>query len=203
MSHPKHADSDHPIHGLISRRWSPYSFADQDVASEDLVAIFEAARWAPSSYNEQPWRYILARRSDTKAFEQLLSCLMEGNQLWARYAPVLVIGVAMLKFARNGKPNKAAFHDLGLAVGNMCTEATARGLYVHQMIGIVPERVRELYSLPTEVEPLTALAIGYLGDGSNLPETLQERDRRPRERHPVTSFVFQGSWGNSGELDDR
>ena len=202
MTHPKHANSAHPIQELISRRWSPYSFADQDVANEDLLAIFEAARWAPSSYNEQPWRYILARRADTRAFDKLLSCLVEGNQVWARYAPVLAVGIAMLKFARNGKPNKAASHDLGLAAGNMCVEATARGLYVHQMIGIVPERVRELYSVPQEAEPLTGLAIGHLGDGSNLPEPLQERDRSARERHPVTSFVFQGTWGNAGELDD-
>ena len=201
MTHPKDADTDHPIQTLLSRRWSPCSFADKDVTSEDLSAIFEAVRWAPSSYNEQPWRYIQARRSDPAAFEQLLSCLTEGNQAWAKHAPVLVIGIAMLKFARNGKQNKAAEHDLGLAAGNMCVEATARGLYVHQMIGLLPARVRELYGVPEEAEPLTALAIGYLGDGSNLPEALQERDRRPRSRHPVTSFVFEGSWGKQAEMD--
>lgn len=200
MNHLKHADTDFPIEALLSRRWSPYSFSDKDVAKEDLLAIFEAARWAPSSYNEQPWRYILARQSDSEAFEKLLSCLVEGNQIWARNAPVLVIGVAMLNFTRNGKPNKAAIHDLGLAAGNMCVEATARGLYVHQMIGIVPERVRELYRVPEEAEPLTGLAIGYLGDGSNLPEASQERDRDPRPRRPVTSFVFEGSWEEQAEL---
>ncbi len=201
MTHPKDADIDHPIQSLLSRRWSPCSFADKDVTTGDLLAIFEAARWAPSSYNEQPWRYILAPRSAPAAFEKLLSCLVEGNQAWAKHAPVLIIGLAMLNFARNGKPNKAAKHDLGLAAGNMCVEATARGLYVHQMIGIVPERIRELYRVPEEAEPLTALAIGYLGDGSNLPETLQERDHSPRSRHPVTSFVFEGAWGEQTVME--
>jgi nitroreductase len=169
---------------------------------EDLLGILEAARWAPSSYNEQPWRYILARRSDREAFEKLLSCLVDGNQAWAKHVPVLLIGVAMMKFARNGKPNKAAAHDLGLAAGNMCVEATARGLFVHQMIGIVPERVRELYSVPEDAEPLTAVAIGYLGGGGDLPPALQERDRKPRERRPVREFVFEGSWDQPARLDD-
>jgi nitroreductase len=200
MAHVKDAQADHPIESLLLGRWSPYGFADADVSTEDLLGILEAARWAPSSYNEQPWRYILALRSDSAAFEKLLSCLVEGNQVWAKYAPVLLIGVAMLKFSRNGKPNKAAAHDLGLAAGNMCAEATARGLFVHQMIGIVPERVRELYGVPEGAEPLTAMAIGHLGDGSDLPEAIQERDRGPRARRPVTEFVFGTAWNQSARI---
>ncbi|MFQ5671189.1 MAG: nitroreductase family protein [Acidobacteriota bacterium] len=195
MSHVKHAKTDHPIEKLLSLRWSPYSFADKDISPEDLRALFEAVRWAPSSYNEQPWRYIVARRLDSAAFGNLLSCLVEANQIWARHAPVLAIGVAMLNFARNGKPNKAAFHDLGLAAGNLGVEATARGLCLHQMIGIFPERARELYKIPDEAEAFTALAIGYPGDGRNLPEDLQARDRSPRSRRPGTSIVFEGTWG--------
>ncbi len=197
MNDAKYADTDFPIEPVLSGRWSPYSFADEDVAQADLAAIFEAARWAPSSYNEQPWRYIVARRSDSDTFANILSCLVEGNQSWATHAPVLVIGVAMLTFSRNGKPNKAAAHDLGLAAGNICVEAAARGLYVHQMIGIVPERVRELYGVPEDAEPLTALALGHLGDGSDLPEAIQARDRAPRTRHPIAAFVFEGSWGRA------
>ena len=194
MAHEKEGVPDHPIESLLSRRWSPYSFADKDVAAEDLLGILEAARWAASSYNEQPWRYIVARRSDSEAFEKMVSCLLEGNQSWARQAPVLLIGVAALNFSRNGKPNKAAIHDMGLAAGNICIEATARGLCVHQMIGIIPERVRELYGVPENAEPLTALAIGYLGDGSNLPPDIQERDRGPRTRRPISEFVFGDRW---------
>jgi nitroreductase len=202
MVHRKEAHPDHAIESLLTRRWSPYSFAETEVPLEDLQGILEAARWAPSSYNEQPWRYLLARRSDPAAFEKLLSCLVDANQVWARSAPVLLIGVAMLKFSRNGKPNRAAAHDLGLAAGNMCVEATARGLFVHQMIGILPERVRALYSVPEGAEPLTAAAIGYLGDGSNLPTALQERDRDARARRPVRAFVFENSWDRPALLDD-
>jgi nitroreductase len=202
MTHVKEAQPDYPIEALLARRWSPYSFAERDVPLEDLQGILEAARWAPSSYNEQPWRYLLARRSDPAAFEKLLSCLVDGNQAWAKSAPVLLIGLAIVKFARNGKPNAAAVHDLGLAAGNICVEATARGLFVHQMIGIVPERVRELYSVPEDAEPLTAVAIGHLGDGSNLPAALQERDRDPRARRPVRAFVFENSWDQPTRLDD-
>jgi nitroreductase len=200
MTQDKEAHTDYPIEESLAKRWSPYSFADRDVATEDLLAILEAVRWAPSSYNEQPWRYLLARRSQPEAFAKLLSCLVEGNQVWAQHAPVLLIGVAMLAFLRNGKPNKAALHDLGLAAGNLCVEATARGLFVHQMIGIVPERVRELYGVPEGAEPLTAIAIGYLGDGGNLPEALQERDRTPRSRRPISAFVFENAWAEPTEI---
>ena len=195
--HEKHAHPDPAIHPLLAERWSPYSFADRDVADEDLLALFEAARWAPSSYNEQPWRYLVARRADAADFAAILSCLVEGNQGWARAVPVLAIGVAMTRFSRNAKPNKAAHHDLGLAAGNLCVEATARGISVHQMIGIVPERVREVYGLPEDAEPLTALAIGYLGEAAALPEGMRERDLGARSRKPVESFVFAGRWDNA------
>src|SRR5262249_4945940 len=104
MAHEKDARPDHPIQPVLARRWSPYVFADTEVSTTDLCAILEAARWAPSSYNEQPWRYLLARRSDPQRFEKLLSCLIEVNQTWAQHAPVLLVGVAVLTFARNGKP---------------------------------------------------------------------------------------------------
>ena len=201
MPHVKDAHPAHPIEPQLAKRWSPYSFADKDIANDDLLAILEAARWAPSSYNEQPWRYILARRSHPAAFEKLLSCLVEANQVWAKKAPVLLVSVAMLTFARNGNPNKAAQHDLGLAAGNMSVEATARGLFVHQMVGIVPERVRALYALPEGADPLTAIAIGYLGDGSDLPEELQARDRTLRSRRPLSEFVFENVWNEPLQAD--
>ena len=196
----KQAHPNVPIHELIASRWSPYCFSTKPVAAADLHAIVEAARWAPSSYNEQPWRYILAQSSDRVAYEKLLSCLVDGNQAWAKYAPVLTIGVVVTMFARNGKPNRAAQHDVGLAAGNICAEATARGLYVHQMIGIVPERVRELYGVPAEAEPLTAIAIGYRGDGAEMPEAMRELDGKPRTRRPVEEFVFAGTWQQPAKL---
>src|SRR5271166_6024561 len=117
------AATDHPVQELIAARWSPYAFADRPVAKEDLRSLFEAARWAPSSYNEQPWSYVVATRDDAEGFGRLLSCLVEGNQAWAKGAPVLALGCTSLLFARDGKPNAAALHDLGLASANLCLEA--------------------------------------------------------------------------------
>jgi nitroreductase len=190
----KQADPNHPIHELISQRWSPYGFADRPVAESDLAALFEAARWAASSYNEQPWRYLVARRSEQEAFERLLSCLVEANQAWAKAAPVLALGIASTRFARNDRPNKAALHDLGAASAQLTFEASHRGISVHQMIGIDPERAREVYSLPEGVEALTGLAIGYAESPERLPDPFRERDTTPRTRRALEEFVFEGEW---------
>ena len=183
------AAPDHPVHELIAARWSPYAFADRPVAKEDLLALFEAARWAPSSYNEQPWSYLVATKDDPGAFATMLSCLVEGNQVWAKAAPVLALGCTSLNFARNGQPNAAAEHDLGAASTYLSLEATARGLLVHQMIGILPDRVRELYQIPDGFRPLTGLAIGYVGDPNTLPEKYREHDLGPRQRTPLTCVL--------------
>lgn len=200
MNVEKHATPAHSIHELIARRWSPYAFADRPVADADLRSIFEAARWAASSYNEQPWHYIVATKSNAAEFERLLSCLVEGNQAWAAAAPVLALGCIRLNFTRNGKPNPAAQHDLGLASATLTLEATSRGLFVHQMIGILPDKAREVYSIPEDVLPLTGLAIGYAADPSAVPEKLRERDLARRSRNPLSQIVFGGQWGASAEL---
>ena len=200
MTSKKAAATDYPIEEILSRRWSPYCFGDRLVSQEDLRSIFEAARWAASSYNEQPWRYIVATKKDPQEFQRVLSCLVEANQLWAKNAPVLALGCASLNFALNGKPNAAAIHDLGLAAGNICAEATARGLWVHQMIGILPDKARETYSIPNDVQPLTALAIGYAADPQTMPEKLRDRDLAPRQRKKLTEFVFGGAWGHASGL---
>jgi nitroreductase len=187
--------TDYPIHDLIASRWSPYSFADRSVSDEDLRALFEAARWAASSSNEQPWSYIVAKKEETSEFERLLSCLVEANQVWAKAASVLALGISRLNFTRNEQPNRAAVHDLGLAAGNLVLEATARGLVVHQMAGILPEKARALYSIPDGYEPLTGIAIGYAGDPADLPQELRIRDGARRPRKPLKEFVFGGRWG--------
>src|SRR5262245_56528100 len=197
MNPIKQASPDHPIHELLTRRWSPYAFSDRPVSDDDLRSLFEAARWAASSYNEQPWRYIVATKADPARFERLLSCLVEANQAWAKAAPALALGCTSLGFALNGKPNAAAVHDLGLASANLTLEATARGLCVHQMIGILPDRAREVYGIPEGVQPLTGLAIGYEGDPQQLPEKLRERDLALRTRKPLSEFVFTGKWGTA------
>ena len=191
------AETKYPIQQVLAARWSPYAFAERSVSQADLRSLFEAARWAPSSYNEQPWSYIVASKENAAEFARLLSCLVEGNQAWAKAAPVLALGCTSLNFKLNGKPNAAAQHDLGLASGTLLVEATSRGLVVHQMIGILPDRARELYQIPADIQPLTGLAIGYEGDINSLPENIRERDRARRGRKSQAEFVFTGKWGTA------
>jgi len=199
----KIASPDYPIQKLIADRWSPYAFADRPVPETDLTSLFEAARWAPSSYNEQPWTYFIATKKESSEYERLLSCLVPANQVWAKAAPVLVLGVVSLRFSKTNKDNRAAVHDLGLASANLVLEATARGLSVHQMAGILPETARELYKIPAHSEAWTAMAIGYAVNADALPDGWRERDLAPRQRKPISQFVFTGTWGQSSPLSQR
>ena len=196
----KKAVTDYHIIKVLAERWSPYGFADKPVAAADLLSLFEAARWAASSYNEQPWSYIVAFQDNSQEFGRLLSCLVEPNQAWAKTAPVLVLGVVSLRFAKNNKDNRAAVHDLGLASANLSIEATSRGLSVHQMIGILPDNARAVYQLPEHFEAWTALAIGYQADPALMPDELKERDLAPRQRKPLKDFVFANQWGKTSPL---
>ncbi len=193
MSEIKQPQLDHPIERLLAERWSPYAFEDRRVEGADLAALFEAARWAASSRNEQPWRFLVATRDDPEQHARLASCLLEGNHAWAHVAPVLVLALIRTDFTYNGQPNRTAGHDLGLAVGNLTVEATARGLAIHQMAGILPDRARELFDVPEGFEPVTVLAIGYAGDADDGP--LAKRDRSPRSRRPLAETVFGGRFG--------
>ncbi|ROO26661.1 nitroreductase [Salinisphaera orenii MK-B5] len=192
----KNAETDHPIHNTLAVRWSPYVFSAKPVAITDLRSLFEAARWAPSSYNEQPWRYIVGLKGEGETHRRILDCLAEGNQPWARNAPVLALGVVMRNFSANGKPNKAAPHDLGLATGNLVTEATTRRLYVHQMIGLDPEAAREAFSIPEDAEAFTAIAIGYREAAQAGDSALHAREDKQRTRRPLGEFVFTGNFGD-------
>lgn len=196
----KTADADHPIQNLLAVRWSPYVFSERPVPIADLRSLFEAARWAPSSYNEQPWRFIVGIRGQGDTHRRILECLVEANQQWAQHAPVLMLGTVVNRFVRNDNPNKAAHHDLGLAVGNLLHEATSRGLSVHQMIGLDPEAAREAFSIPMNAEALTALAIGYADTSGSGDPTLAERDAKVRERRPIADFVFGDRFGESADL---
>src|SRR5262250_1796900 len=194
------APSDSPIHPLIRDRWSPRSFADKAIADEVLRSLFEAARWAPSSNNEQPWAYIVATKDDAENFEKALGALVEFNAGWAKKAPVLAIAVAQLAFAKNNAPNRNAQYDVGAASLQLSIEATARGLVVHQMAGFDPETAKEAYEIPHGWEPIAAMAIGYPGDASSLPEPYQTREKAPRSRKPIREFVMSGRWGHTAEF---
>ena len=196
----KTVSTDHPVHEFIASRWSPYAFDEKPVNKDDILSLFEAARWAPSSYNEQPWHYIIATKNNTEEFQRMLSCLVEGNQTWAQSAPVLALGVTRLNFEYNNKPNRAAIHDLGIAAGTLLFEATARGLSVHQMIGILPEKAGKIYAIPDGYEVITGIAIGYAGNPNSLPDDIKERDAARRPRKPLSDFLFGNRWGRVSPL---
>jgi nitroreductase len=191
----KIAETQYPVHELISRRWSPRAFADRLVPESDLRRVLEAARWAPSSSNEQPWSFLVATKAYPEDYQKLFSCLVPGNQLWVGQAPVLMLSVANLVFEEDGSPNRHAMHDVGLAVENLILQATALGLFVHQMAGFDVDKVRELFKIPAHHEPAAMIALGYLGDPETLPGKLRLRELEPRTRKTLTEFVFTGRWG--------
>jgi nitroreductase len=191
------APADHPILDLFARRWSTRAFTGQSVAPETLRTLFEAARWAPSSGNGQPWSFLVARKEDAGDFDKLAATLNPGNA-WAKQAAVLAIAVAALDRAP-GKPNSHAWFDLGLACENLALQATALGLCAHMMAGFSSEKAREACGIPERFAPVAALAIGYPADPNTLPEDLRAKDLAPRVRKPQREFVFSAVWGQSGE----
>ena len=191
----KRAPTDFPVHDFVAERWSPRAFSDKPVAPDVLQSLFEAARWAPSSSNEQPWAYIVATKDDAENFAKLLSVLVPFNVTWAQHAPVLALAVAELAFAKNGTPNRNAQHDVGAASAWLTVEATSRGLFVHQMAGYDHDKARQVFGIPAGWEPIAAIAIGYPGDPDSLPQPLRDREGAPRTRKPISEFVMSGSWG--------
>jgi nitroreductase len=191
----KRAPTDHPVHDLITERWSPRAFSDKPVAPDVLASVFEAARWAPSSSNEQPWAYIVATKEGSENFAKVVSVLVPANVTWAQHAPVLALAVAKLAFEKSGAPNRNAQYDVGAASAWLTAEATSRGLFVHQMAGFDPDKARQVFAIPAGWEPIAAIAIGYPGDSDSLPQPLRDREVAPRTRKPVSTFVMSGSWG--------
>lgn len=195
----KPADTGAPIHDLLRRRWSPRAFDERPVEPGALRSLFEAARWAPSSNNEQPWRFLVATKDQSGDYERLLACLLEGNRKWAYRAPVLILTVAAVNFD-DGKPNRHALHDTGLATENLVLQATASGLIAHQMAGFDSEKARVDCEIPAGFEPVAMIAVGYPGDPALLQDYLRERELKPRERVPTSDFVFSSHWGRTSPL---
>jgi nitroreductase len=196
----KSVKSDHPVLPVITDRWSPYVFEPRPIEREKLLSCLEAARWAPSSYNEQPWTFILAERTNAAEFDRMLQCLVEGNRAWAKNAGALLLTIVAKLFVKNGKQNRAAEHDIGLAAANMVLQAAALGLQGHQMIGIEPDKVRATYKVPDTHEPLTAIALGYPTTPADANDPLAQRDAARRLRKPLSEIVIESAWGQPAKL---
>ncbi len=195
--------TDHPVLDVVRNRWSPYRFDSRPVEDEKLVQCLEAGRWAASSFNDQPWSWIVARRQDADQFDRMLGCLLEANQGWAGKAGVLILTVIRTTFAYNKKPNRVALHDLGQAAAQLSLQAAELGLQVHQMAGVNLSLVRQEYSVPDGHEPQTAIAIGYPDESEpadELARELHKREQGPRQRLPLGEQVFRGKWGDRAEF---
>lgn len=188
----------------IEKRWSPRAFADTPISDDDLRQILDAARWAMSSYNEQPWRYVVAKKDDPEAYDRVLACINEFNRKWAGTAPVLMLAFAKSTFSGNGTRNRHARHDVGAASAFLTLQAAKLDLYVHQMAGILPDVIEETFDLPDDVEPVTALALGEIGDPDDLPEDLAQREYAKRSRKPLSEVVFDASaFGTSASFTEN
>ena len=186
----KRASAPGSILPVIRHRWSPRSFADRDVSPADLRTVFEAARWAASSYNEQPWRFFVGRRN-SETYTKILSVLTEFNQRWARTAPVLILDAARTKFSHNGAANRVALYDVGAAAATLCYQAAALGLYTHQMAGFDVDAARKAFALPDEYIFGAAIALGYQGEPAALNnEQMLAQETSPRQRKPLSEFVL-------------
>jgi len=182
------------VNELIQNRWSPRAFDNRPVETEKLKAIFEAARWAPSAMNEQPWRFIYATKDNPEAYEKLLSTLVEANQVWAKEAPVLIVAVAKTDYSSFDARNSHAWHDTGMATANLALQATELDLHLHVMGGFSADKAREVLGIPEGYEPVSVIALGYQGDADQLSEPLKERETAPRNRKPLQEIVFNGTW---------
>lgn len=195
----KQASTSYDIHPLLSSRWSPRAFSDKLIEAETIGSLFEAARWAASGNNGQPWSFIIASRQNPEEFERLAACINPFNLDWAKNAALLGISVAQV-IRDDGKPSRLALFDLGLAMQNLSIEATSRDLYIHMMGGFSAEKARESYAIPETHEPGCAFAIGYLGDPNSLDERVREREFAPRTRKALSEFVYSGAWGETSSL---
>jgi|ERR1035441_8461739 nitroreductase len=187
----KHAPPVDKVLPIFLQRWSPRSFADREVSTADLETIFQAVRWTASSYNEQPWRFLIGKRN-TDTHQKIFASLVEFNQKWARTAPILILGVSNTKFSHNGTPNGSALYDLGAAAAVLCLEAASLGIATHQMAGFDKEGVRKSLGVPEDFAVGAVIALGYQGEPTALsdPQMLSQ-ETAPRQRKSLKEFVLE------------
>lgn len=192
----KTANTSVEINRLIAKRWSPRVFdADHAIEDDKITALMEAAHWAPSCFNEQPWRFIVCNRhSNEVAWQYAVSCLAPKNQLWAKDAPLLIMACANEEFSYNGSANRWAQYDTGAASENICLQATSMGLFAHQMGGFDAERAHEVFKIPQQITPMAMIAVGYIGDIKKLDASFVEAEKANRERKALDNNFFNGDF---------
>ncbi|MBU3926970.1 MAG: nitroreductase family protein [Bacteroidetes bacterium] len=195
----KTAPTQFNIHTNARERWSPRAFSPKPVETEKLQSLFEAARWAASAFNEQPWRFIIGIKNDP-SYKKILETLVEWNQRWAGQAPVLIINVAKRTFSHNGTKNGTFKYDLGQAVANLALEAVNQGLYSHQMSGFDPEKAQELFAIPEDFQAISVMAVGYYGDPVDLPADMAEAEAKPRIRKTFNELIFTETFAKTTTL---
>jgi len=180
--------SDFQIHELIETRWSPRQFSSKPIGNAELGSILSAAQRAPSCFNEQPWSFIVGAKGEG-SYDMIFDALAEGNKTWANTAPILLVSVAKMNFDHNGKPNRHAWHDVGLAVENAIVQARALGFQAHQMAGFDPAKVTESFGIPSDWQPVAVIAMGR--------DDTPAEDKSLKPRKALSDFVFSGRWGQS------
>lgn len=178
------------INQVLRERYSTVIFSSKQIEEEKLTSLFEAARWAPSAFNEQPWQFIVGLKNKDDNYKKLFDCMVEANQYWAKYAPVLVLSLARKNSSVSGKPNRFAHYDTGMAVGNLLAQATSLGLFVHQMGGYSVSKVLEFFEIGDDLEPMALMAIGYKGDTELFPDDLKERELKKRVRKSIDEILL-------------
>ena len=188
------------LHELIEKRYSPRAFSNEAVEEEKIISLLEAARWSPSSMNEQPWRFIVGVKGEGETYEKIYNALFEQNQSWAKNAPVLILAVAKEFNDSSKQNNRYAEYDLGQAIAHLTIQATSLNLYLHQMGGFDPDKAGKLFNIPEGYTPMSVIAIGYLGNIDSLPEQLKVREKAKRNRKELSELVFDESFGHTSRL---
>ena len=193
----KVAETEYFVIDLVKNRWSPRAFSRTPIEHEKIMPLLEAARWAPSGFNEQPWNFILFKKENREEFNKIIDILSPRNQLCAKNAPLIMLSVARINFERNGKFNRHSLHDVGAAVNSMTLQATSMGLFVHQMAGFDAEKAKEQFNIPDGFEPVAAIAVGYYGNQDDLPEEFIKSETLERNRKFINEFTFEGDWNKN------